>query len=209
MTSLSINLDQFGFVQRERDTQGRVYKNRCGRDFLYYTLNYYLPDKFNAKVNNPEQITRRNLFGLKIPSFLAWTTLQFIYVPSLFARMGLSLEINNRRINTWFDLLKAIFSPSRLGWEQRIKEIERAVDNSQVSGINISLGLNGLLDHVIFVYSYDEENLYVFDTHQVAGLEYEKITQDDRYIMKLPKSVIKKRWSRFGRVWIVRRGLFV
>ena len=64
--------------------------------------------------------------------------------------------------------------------------------------------MNGLLDHVMFVYRYDESNFYVFDSHQVSNLEYEKADGENRYYMKLPKSIVIKRWSKFGRVWIIR-----
>ena len=49
------------------------------------------------------------------------------------------------------------------------------------------------------------ENFYVFDTQKVKKLEYEKITSkdDERFIMKLSKDIIRKRWTRFGRVWTI------
>jgi len=45
--SLPTNLDKFGFVEREKKN-GKLVKNRCGRDFLYYTLHYYFPQRVQS-----------------------------------------------------------------------------------------------------------------------------------------------------------------
>ena len=60
----------------------------------------------------------------------------------------------------------------------------------------------GLLYHVMFVYGYDNNNLYVFDTHFVEGIGYER-TNLGEFVFKLPKQKVKERWTRFGRVWNV------
>ena len=88
---------------------------------------------------------------------------------------------------------------------EKFENLEEAIDAGFVVGIDFPFSLLGLINHVIFVYGYDENNLYVFDTHQVLGLEYEKITDDNRYIMKIPKNIIEKRWTRFGRVWVMKK----
>ncbi len=134
-----------------------------------------------------------------------WTQLQFIYLPKLLFKLNLQLLINGKSINTFGNFFTAIVLPQKSNTDQKIKEIENAVDAGHVSGIDLSLGLGGLLDHILFVYGYDVENLYVFDTHQVPKLEYEKITEDGRYIMKIPKYIIKKHWSIFERVWEVKK----
>ena len=95
--------------------------------------------------------------------------------------------------------------PTRSNVHNKIKEIENAVDNGYASGIDISLGLGGLIDHVLFVHGYDVSNFYVFDSHQVSKLEYDKMTNDNRYYMKLPKSIVEQRWSKFGRVWVLKK----
>ena len=93
--------------------------------------------------------------------------------------------------------------PNKKSVEEAIEDIECAIKAGIVSGIDISI--SGLLDHIMFVYGYDDEYFYVLDTHQVPGLEYEKTTQDSRYIMKISKETIKRRWNKFGRVWIVKK----
>jgi uncharacterized protein YvpB len=64
------------------------------------------------------------------------------------------------------------------------------------------MGVFGLLDHVMFVYGYDKENLYVFDTLK-AKIAYYNYDSRYKHIYRLPKSIIKSRWSIFARVWEV------
>ena len=189
---------------REKNNSGKYILNRCGRDFLYYALHYFCPKKYNPLIYNPQYIQKHNTFGLSIHSWFAWTLLQFIYVPRLLARQNLKLFINNKPIKSFFDFYKVILKPSKITAAQRIQDVEFAVDKDFVPGIDISLGLGGLMDHVMFVYGYDEDNLYIFDTRKIKKLEYEKITNDNRFFMKLPKSVIQKRWSIFSRIWIIK-----
>lgn len=206
MKTLPIDITTFGFVEREYK-YGHKVKNKCGRDFLYYVLNFYFPKRFNPNVCGPEEIDRRKLFGIPVPAVLAWTQIQFFRMPKFFNKLGLSVQINNKLIDSFFDflLVTSVLNFKKYTSDIAIKEVELAIDTGSVVGIDISMGYGGLLDHVLFVYGYDTENLYVFDTHEVDCLEYEKITNDNRYIMKLPKTIVKKRWSRFGRVWIINR----
>ena len=199
MKTLPKPIEQIGFVEREKDN-GKSVKNKCGRDFLYYALNYYLPEKFNPQELSPTAIERKKLFGLHLPSGLMWTQLQFLKLPSFLRQNGLVLSINNRKIDSFISFFVAILF-SRLYISDALQKVEEAVNKGKVSGIDIGLKFGGLLDHIIFVYGYDEEALYVLDTHKVPMLEYTKLTDDNRHFMKLPKEVIKKRWTRFGRVW--------
>src|SRR3989344_694576 len=179
MKTLPINLNTFDFVEREC-INGKTVKNKCGRDFLYYGLHYYFPDQFNKNVNNPSQIDHKNLFGFPVNAIFAWSMIQFFKVPKLFKKLGLYLSINNKQIKTFWNFIISIISSNKKSAEQAIHEVEKNIDMNFVAGIDISMGFWGLLNHVIFVYGYDEKNLYVFDTRQVGGLEYEKITEDNR-----------------------------
>jgi hypothetical protein len=55
MKTLHIDIDQFGFVEREKSDSKSI-TNRCGRDFVYYGLHYYFPTKFNPQNLNPVAI---------------------------------------------------------------------------------------------------------------------------------------------------------
>ena len=202
--TLPINLNTFDFVEREF-VNGKKVKNKCGRDFLYYSLHYYFPDKFNRNQNNPPMIDQNKIFGFPVNALFAWTMIQFFKVPTLFEELELSLSINGRQIRTFRNFITSMINPNQKSAEEAIKEVEKLIDKGVAVGIDISMSFWGLLNHVIFVYGYDANYLYVFDTRQVEGLEYEKITEDDRYIMKISKDVIKKRWTHFGRVWVVNR----
>ena len=204
--SLPINLDAFGFVEREY-VGGKRLKNQCGRDFFYYVLNYYFPHEFNPTALNPQEITRQKLFGLRMPIGLIWTGLSFWKIPSLLRERGLRLLINGRPVTGFPSLFAGILPLRPQSYEQGIREIEQAVDRGQAIGVDIAISLGGLGDHVMFVYGYDEEYVYVFDTHQAFGPGYEKMTppNDTRFIMKLPKSVIHARWTIFNRVWLVKK----
>ena len=199
MIHLPINLDTFGFVQREKKN-GVTVKYKCGRDFLYYALHLLLPSQFNEQLNNPQQIDQKGLFGLAVSPAFAWTQIQFFKLPKLLREEALILQINRKEIHHFFGFLYAILF-SRISYDEAVSLIEKSVNENKASGVDIALRFQGLEDHVLFVYGYDEENLYVFDTHKLPMINYEKITSDDRYVMKLSRSEVKKRWKRFSRVW--------
>lgn len=190
-----------GFYEREK-MKGQRVANKCGRDFLYYALNYHFETDFNSSKNNPIQIDRKRLFGYPISAALAWTQLQFFKVPDFLDSLQLRLYINKKSTTGFTSFVSAILF-ARLSYDEAVRIIESAITHNQTVGIDISLGWEGLLDHVLFVYGYDEENLYVIDTHKVPDLEYEGV-EGSIYYYKLPKSIIRKRWTRFGRVWEVR-----
>jgi len=204
---LAIDLNTFGFVLREKDSKGRTVRNRCGRDFLYYVLHHYDPSTFSPTKLYPTEIERKRIFGIKLPAILIWTGLTFKKIPTLFKERNLDLRINDLVINSYWDLMKAITFVKPRPFNESMSIIRNQINTGNVAGIDISIRLGGLVDHVMFVYGYDNENLYVLDTNMVDGLEYEKITSesDPRFIMKLPFSVIEKRWTRWNRVWVVRK----
>lgn len=202
MKTLIRPLDTFGFVEREKRADGEYMQNLCGRDFVYYVLNCLFPDDFSPDAISPQVIDEFGLFGKPMPAKLAWTQIQFSNTAEFLATKGLQLNINDQEIKSYLDFVKAIlFSRKRL--DQALQDIERAIDCDQTCGIDISLGLGGLLDHVMLVYGYDEENLYIIDTHKTPKLEYELVDPSYPFYFKLPKGVIQKRWTTFGRVWKV------
>ena len=114
MNHLPINLDTFGFVQREK-YDGVIVKNRCGRDFLYYALHYYYPNEFNPQINNPVDIEKRRLFGFLIHEWFAWTQLQFIDLHNFLESKSLKLVINNIEVKSFSKFIKTtLFSKINL-----------------------------------------------------------------------------------------------
>jgi len=204
-TTLPLDINTFGFVQRE-DVDGKPLLNQCGRDFLYYALNYFYPEKFNPQIQNPVQIRERGIFGLKnFPAILVWTGLTFYKVPKLLTSLGLKFSMNGKRVNNYLQFLFALLPFHSLKYEVSMDMIEEGIRQGKAVGIDIAISLGGLVDHVMFVYGYDQDSIYVIDTHKISGLNYTKITPegDKRFIMELPKSEIQKRWTVFGRIWIV------
>lgn len=193
-------LSEISFYSREQ-IKGKTISNKCGRDFLYYVLNYHQPRIFNAEYNNPRAIDEKHLFGTPTRAGLAWTQIQFRCVPKLLNKFSLRLLINGKYISSYFLFLRATLF-SRTSFKMAMATVENAIRHNQTVGVDISLGWAGFLDHVLFVYGFDENNLYVFDTHKVKNLEYKSV-ENSFYYYALPKSVIKKRWTRFGRVWEV------
>ncbi len=205
MIHLPVNLETLGFVEREK-SKGISVRNKCGRDFLYYALHYLFPEKFNPRQNNPVQIDSHNWLGINFKghfsTFCAWTQLQFYKMPAFLRSLGLQLEINQVKVSGFWKLIYALLF-SRMEYGEGVKLIEDRVNTGNIVGVDIALKYEGLLDHVMFVYGYDDENLYVFDTHQLPMLEYTKLTKDNRFYMKLPKAAIQKRWKKWSRVWSV------
>jgi len=203
--SLQIDLEKFGFIEREF-INGRKVSNRCGRDFLYYVLNFYFPNEFNPKICGPVEIEKMKLFGLPTSSSLVWTCLPFYKVPKMLFERELFLEINNSPIRSFADFVKAIILPKHLSTEKILKIVEASIDENRACGIDILIPGKLFMNHVLFVLGYDEEYLYVADTHKVDKLDYEKLTakNDNRFIMKLSKEAIQKAESRFSRVWVVK-----
>ena len=120
--SLPINLDKFGFVEREKKNN-KLTKNRCGRDFLYYALHFYYPEEFSPMICGPAEIEKRKMFGMSLPSWLVWTCLPFYKVPRLLMRKGLVLKINHKQINSFLDFSKAIVFPKHLNIDDALKMI--------------------------------------------------------------------------------------
>ncbi len=206
ITTLSRPIKSFGFVERER-RNGKQLHFKCERDFLYFCLNFYFPEKFNAVACNPEEIDRKRLFGTPVPKYLAWTQIQYFDMPGFLKKQGLTLYINNQRISSYFSLMWAILF-SRLPLTEAMASLEANVRNNVACAIDIPIEKKKfiLLDHVMFVYGYDSENVYVFDTLTVPGLAYERV-RDDVHYFKLPRTVIEKNWCLFGRVWRVEKAL--
>jgi len=202
--NLPTDIKKFGFVERET-RNGHSLKNRCGRDFLYYALHYHYPNEFNPEHNNPEQIESKRFFGIPVPATFAWTQLQFIYLPKFLRSKSLSLEVNNNFINSFWDFFKAILF-SRITYREALLKVEENIRSGDVVGIDIAMAFGGLLDHVLFVYGFDEDSLYVCDTRKVSIIEYEKVDKTDSvYYMKISKPEVKKRWKRFSRIWEVKK----
>ncbi|HTE48350.1 MAG TPA: hypothetical protein VK675_00385 [Candidatus Paceibacterota bacterium] len=200
MKNLPINLDTFPFYVREK-VDGKVVRNRCGRDFLFYSLAFYFPDKFGKDKLTAYDLEHKGYFGISVPAYLAWTQIQFARVSRYFQRLELQLFINDRRVESFLDFVRAILM-SRKSFEEAIMDIEKIVDKNEVAGVDISIGYGGLLDHVLFVYGYDADNFYVFDTIK-APIQYENVSGENSRALKLSKNEIKKRWTKFGRVWNV------
>jgi len=204
MIHLPIDIKRFGFVEREK-VNGTFLKNRCGRDFLYYALHYYYPEVFNPSCNNPEEIEEKRLFGKSVPAVFAWSQLQFISLPKFLRSKSLSLKISNRQINSFKDFFNAILF-SRITYEKAVSKIEVGVREGRVIGIDIAMAFNGLLDHMLFVYGYDDEFYYVCDTRKVPMIQYKKVDKNsDVYYMKISKEEMRKRWKKFSRIWEIEK----
>lgn len=191
-----------GFIEREKDSEGEYIPNKCGRDFLYFALNHYFPTSFNPQALSPEKIDDKKLFGTPVPPSLAWTQIQFSNAPKYLKEQGLQLQINDQKIDGYSDFVRAILF-SRKQLDEALQDVTRAVDANIACGIDVSLGMQGLLDHVIFVHGYDEDYLYVVDTHNVPQLGYEQVDPRYPFLFKLSKQVVAERWTAFGRVWKV------
>lgn len=200
MKTFNRTAQSFSVPMRET-INGKYAANKCGRDFLYLALHFYHPAVFSAETLNPQDIDRQGLLGTPVPAWLSWTQVQFKRTAEFLGRYGLTLRINDHKISGYWSFVCAILF-SRKDVDIALSQIYAAIDAGKVAGIDISLGLGGLLDHVLFVYGYDDENLYVFDTHTILGLEYIQTTIRPQ-LYKLPNNIIRSRWTRFGRVWTV------
>src|SRR3989344_9329517 len=201
MKNLPIDLNIFPFYKREQ-VRGRTIRNRCGRDFLCYSLAYYFPDKFGLGRLTAYELEHHGYFGVSVPAYLAWTQIQFLRAPKYLKELGLQIVINDRPINSFSDFVRAILF-SRMDYKKAISDIEKTIDRSEVAGIDIAVGFGGLLDHVSFVHGYDTDNLYTFETTKTP-IQFESIDKNHPQVMRLPKREIQKRWTRFGRVWNVK-----
>src|SRR4051812_39185019 len=94
--ALPRSLETFGLVERE-EVAGKKLTNQCGRDFFYFVLNYYFPERHNPKEGNPRQITEAGTFGSSwLPVGFIWTGLTFRKIPAYLKNLGLVFTINNR-----------------------------------------------------------------------------------------------------------------
>lgn len=203
---LPLNLETFGFVEREK-YKGKSLPNQCGRDFLYYCLTYYRPELHNSSVGNPEQIREKRIFGYKLHPSITAGMYGFVYAIAYLKSLNLSIEINGKTLRSFPDFVRSMLFFVPMKYDDAISRVESCVDSGVACGIDLSAGFGGLLSHVMFVYGYDDSFLYVFDTHKIGQLGYEKITpeNDPRFIMKISRNETRQRWTRFNHVWIVRQ----
>lgn len=203
MKTLNKGINQIDWVGREQ-RKGKTVSNKCGRDFLYLALNYLYPEKYNPETNSPVLIETRRLFGFPVPPYLAWTQIQFFNLAGFLKKENIELKINDKKINSYLSFVWGnLFS--KISYTEALDKIEKCIDKDIPCAVDISIagGIMVLLDHVMFVYGYDEENLYVIDSHTVKNVGYELI-DEKAHLYKLSKSIIRSRWSKFGRVWEMR-----
>ena len=137
MKTLPVDIEKFGFVEREK-VGSKTLTNRCGRDFLYYTLHYYFPDKFNPQGLNPREIETQKLFGFRLPSWLMWTQLQFFNLAKYLKSNNVKLVINEKEIGSFLNFFSAnLFS--RITYERAIEKIEQSINNGIAVGVDIGL----------------------------------------------------------------------
>lgn len=200
---LKIDLNRFDFVGREM-VDGHMVKNRCGRDFLYYVLHFLYPDEYNFTKNNPVALERNHTLGYPVEATYVWTGLSLMNVPKLLKTLKKRLLINTVNTSSFPKLIKALWWPKRITYKEGVNIMEEEIRNGNPVGIDIGVAAKGLMDHVMFAYGFDEESIYVFDTHKVPQLSYQKITADDRFIMCLPRTTVENGWTRFARIWVVK-----
>lgn len=199
--TLAWELTDIPFVSRETSGAGKPIKFRCNRDFIFYALTFYQRNK-NAWPQHPEQLEYKP-FGIKLPFWLMWTMFHVVHTPRILADNKLILFINDHKITSWWSYWPALLWPRPVSFEAVLSEIETAIDHNIALGIDISVALGGLVDHILFVYGYDDGNLYVLDTQQLPMLPYVKVLVGERFLMKLPKSALPERLGRFSRLWNV------
>lgn len=203
MKHLPIAVSDWEFVSREKDSQGKPVIFRCGRDFIYYALHYYRPQLFNQATGGPQAI-EHTIWGYHVPSFLLWTTFHLKQLPQLLRNNQLLLHINGQPVSSWWQLIRLIFRKSTLTAEALDDAVASHISRSMVIGIDFSIKWFGLVDHVLFVYGYDDNYYYVFDTLQLPDLPYEKIPNEtNMFYMKLPKQAVYERLQPISRIWTV------
>jgi hypothetical protein len=203
---LHIDLDRFPFFARERDAKGHVVTNRCGRDFLAFSMAHLRPGVY-ARYTGLPAFSKE--IGWPVHSSLVWTGLPFWKLPRYLATHNLELRINGARCNTTENLLRCLWFPPKLPYGKAMQMAHQGLRMNRVVGIDVSLGWAGLFNHVMFVWAMDNEEFAVFDTHVTPGLEYAHFdvdqqdgpTREDRFIMRLPFDIVEKRWKRWSRVW--------
>ena len=208
MIKLPVQLEHFGFVAREHDNNGRIKKNRCGRDALYYVLHYYFPDAFSPKALNPEAIEKKRIFGFKIPDwfpFYSGTALS--KTPAILKGLGISTFANGKLLKTGFEFFDACLfrnKKERLGFGRVKEEIAGFLTKGVACVIDLPAPEVGLfMNHVLFVYGIDEAYLYVIDTHKLSCFEYENADEEEgRYFMRFPLQDVERRWHQGGVLWV-------
>ena len=71
--------------------------------------------------------------------------------------------------------------------EEQFKRVNSFLESGQAEGATALAG-GGVFSSVV----------------QWLMLRYTVDSSDDRFIMRLPRSVARKRWTRFSRTWVIR-----
>lgn len=211
MVKLPIDLNTFGFVTRERDQKGRIKKNRCGRDALYYVFHYYFPDVFSPGKLNPEKIERERFFGFKIlDNFPAYSGTALNKVPQVLRKFGITTEANGRLLAGGRKFLSTCLfreKRGRLPFVKLKQEIISLLNLGIACVIDLPAPEMGFgMNHVMFIYGIDDGYLYVIDTWKLECFEYEKIgNSESKYLMKFAFKDIVRRWNLGGVLWVFKK----
>jgi hypothetical protein len=203
MNELKISLDDFSFIERESNKAGKVKTNRCLRDFLYYTLHFYYPKKFNNKELNAEKIEEQRLFGFKIKEGFSFGGGQYSKIVPFLNKNNLFLEINNKKITNLRDFIVAFFFKN-FSYKKLIIFINENMESNTPVGIDVPIGF--VMDYVMFVYKIDDKGIYLIDSHKATKVPYVGISnKSNRFVMFMDFMEVKRIWNWRGLVWVVKK----
>jgi hypothetical protein len=201
------NLNIFPFSTREIGPNGKSVPNKCGRDFLMYACAHLRPEETASL--GLKRFERS--IGIPMPPSFVWTGLPFLELVHFLRTMNLELSINGVTCRSRSQLWKALWWPAKISHTKALSIASNALSRDRAVGIDVSMRFNGIANHVMYVWAIRSDDMIVFDTHKVPGLEYEHLFHDadgyptdpDQFIMRLPHTVIENRWRRWSRVWVI------
>ena len=205
--SLVINPDTFTLVDREESTDGYIVPNKCGRDFLFYALQFFRPKEFGCSCMYEHPYDLEPRLGMMVSSRFAWTCLQFYSTPKFLKQRNLYWYINKKPIESCIDVLRmSILGICTNPLFTFDSEIKTSLNNNEVVGIHFCYEYLRR-SHVMFVAGIDDDYLYVCDTHAVVNLPFSiqqiPTTKNKGVLARIAIDDLITHWTPRTQIWCI------
>jgi len=164
-------------------------------------LRYVGMKKNRCAFTHPKEL--EGFLGAKLPSWLVWSGLSLWNVPRVFQSFGKTVHLDRRPCKTGFALLRHIYGTTLLSSSAALWLVKDCIARKKPCAVQLSMGLKGIKNHMVFVLGYTSDGLLVLDTHEVPEFGYERVSgaNPDQYIFYISDDVFRAQWALWSKVY--------
>jgi len=174
-------------------------------------LQFFLPKEFGRSCMYEHPYDLEPRLGMMVPSWLAWTCLQFHSTPKFLKQRKLYWHINEKPIESFIDILHvSVFGICTNPLFTFDSEIKTSLNNNEVVGIHFCYEYLRR-SHVMFVAGIDDDYLYVCDTHAIVNLPFAiqqiPISQRKGVLARIAIADLITHWTPRTQIWRIVQAL--